>query len=469
MLRKFLLITTLFANLTFTQTFQDGLSAYNNFDFKKAFEVLEELSLKGDAQAQFFLAQRYKSGGIVRQDLNKAKDYFELAANQGYAPAQFNLGILYYNGAFGKKDYFKAFEWFEKAANNNDELAQYFMGEIYFNGLRVKQDYAKAKYYLEKAASKGNLASEFMLGNIYYNGLGVEKDYQQAMFWYEKAANQGDLKSQFNLALMYDEGKGVKQDFKKAFEWFEKAAKEGLPEAEYNLGCMYEDGEGVEKDYDKAFYWYEKAARKGFAIAFNSLSYLYYHGKGVKQDLKLAYELKSKANKLELSNKNENEEIEKLGAIFLDETSLIVDKNTKDKVTKIAEELKEKLNVDLYVIATTDNGISSDLLATERIDALNKYYNNIKSHINTSKYILFCIAAEQTYFNIYYSDNLISKDEKREILDLYIIPSIISNETTTIKNKINFSITNGVDKLAQILAKNNNLKLSSIDEDYLNK
>lgn len=397
MLRKFLLITTLFANLTFTQTFQDGLSAYNNFDFKKAFEVLEALSLKGDAQAQFFLAQRYKSGGIVRQDLNKAKDYFELAANQGYAPAQFNLGILYYNGAFGKKDYFKAFEWFEKAANNNDELAQYFMGEIYFNGLRVKQDYAKAKYYLEKAASKGNLASEFMLGNIYYNGLGVEKDYQQAMFWYEKAANQGDLKSQFNLALMYDEGKGVKQD------------------------------------------------------------------------LKLAYELKSKANKLELSNKNENEEIEKLGAIFLDETSLIVDKNTKDKVTKIAEELKEKLNVDLYVIATTDNGISSDLLATERIDALNKYYNNIKSHINTSKYILFCIAAEQTYFNIYYSDNLISKDEKREILDLYIIPSIISNETTTIKNKINFSITNGVDKLAQILAKNNNLKLSSIDEDYLNK
>lgn len=461
MLKKFVLSTTILVNFTFAQTYEEGILAYNNFDFEKAFKILEYLSSNGNIQAQFFLAEKYKTGEIVKEDIQKAFILYEKAANQGFAPAQFNLGVIYYNGSLGKKDYLKAFEWFEKAANNNDAMAQFILGDIYFNGLRVERNLNKAKEYFEKAALQGHAISEFILGNIYYNGYGTEQNFEKAVFWYEKAALKGDPKAQFNLGLMYDEGEGVIQDHKKAFKWFEEAAVQGLPEAQYNLGCMYEDGEGVQQNYEKAFEWFTKAANQGYSIAFNSLGYLYYYGKGVEQDFEKANLFKNKALEYDSMMEKNLQYARKIESIFLEDTLLVINKNTQDKIFEITDKLKEKLDVNLYIVASLDNGISNDLSEPERLEALNKYYNYIKSNIDSSeKYILLSLAREQNYLNIFYTEDLISNSEKNEILENIIYT--INNED---KNDVNLNtlILNGVIKIEEILNKKSNIEISQIE------
>ena len=71
MLKKFVLSTTILVNFTFAQTYEEGILAYNNFDFEKAFKILEDLSMNDNVQAQFFLAEKYKIGEIVKEDIQK--------------------------------------------------------------------------------------------------------------------------------------------------------------------------------------------------------------------------------------------------------------------------------------------------------------------------------------------------------------------------------------------------------------
>ena len=336
-------------------------------------------------------------------------------------------------------------------------MAQFILGDIYLNGIRVERNLKKAKEYFEKAALQGHTISEFILGNIYYNGYETEQNFEKAVFWYEKAALKGDPKAQFNLGLMYDEGEGVIQNYEKAFKWFEEAAKQGLPEAQYNLGCMYEDGEGVQQNYEKAFEWFTKAANQGYSIAFNSLGYLYYYGKGVEQDFEKANLFKNKALEYDSMMEKNLQYARKIESIFLEDTLLLINKNTQDKIFEITDKLKEKLDINLYIVASLDNGISNDLSESQKLEALNKYYNYIKSSINSSeKYILLSLAKEQNYLNIFYTEDLISNSEKNEIL-MNIIYTI-NNED---KNDINLNtpILNGVIKIEEILSKKNNIEI----------
>ncbi|QLH37625.1 MAG: sel1 repeat family protein [Parachlamydiaceae bacterium] len=55
--------------------------------------VLEEMSEKGDVQAQSRLGLCYYRGEGVNQDYEKAVQYFKQAADQNDARAQSNLGI----------------------------------------------------------------------------------------------------------------------------------------------------------------------------------------------------------------------------------------------------------------------------------------------------------------------------------------------------------------------------------------
>lgn len=73
----------------------------------------------GVADAQFFMAEQYRVGGLVDQDLDAAADWFEAAALQGQVPAQFNLGVLYANAGHLAQ----AKLWWEKAEAAGSEEA----------------------------------------------------------------------------------------------------------------------------------------------------------------------------------------------------------------------------------------------------------------------------------------------------------------------------------------------------------
>ena len=184
---------------------------------------------------------------------------------------------------------------------------------------------------------------------------------------------------------------------------------------------------------------------------------LYYYGKGVEQDFEKANLFKNKALEYDSMMEKNLQYARKIESIFLEDTLLLINKNTQDKIFEITDKLKEKLDINLYIVASLDNGISNDLSESQKLEALNKYYNYIKSSINSSeKYILLSLAKEQNYLNIFYTEDLISNSEKNEIL-MNIIYTI-NNED---KNDINLNtpILNGVIKIEEILSKKNNIEI----------
>lgn len=124
---------------------------------KLALTLFKPLAKKGNAQADYWLADIYGHGVGTAQDESKAIVYLKKAAAKGYVPAEARLGRLY---AIGD---------------------------------RTVQDFAKANTWLSKAAMKGNAAAERRLGKLYEQGLGVKRDPVAAYAWYENAVLRGDI------------------------------------------------------------------------------------------------------------------------------------------------------------------------------------------------------------------------------------------------------------------------------------
>jgi localization factor PodJL len=146
---------------------------------------------KGDAAAQYEIAQRYAEGRGVAQNLTEAAEWFERAAKHGLVPAQFRLGGLY-----------------EK-------------------GLGVKKNLETARRFYIAAGGAGNAKAMHNLAVLYVEGIDGKPDYQTAARWFHKAADYGVVDSQYNLAILYARGIGVEQNLAEAYKWFALAARDG--------------------------------------------------------------------------------------------------------------------------------------------------------------------------------------------------------------------------------------------------
>lgn len=58
-----------------------------DFD-KSVFEYQSKLANKGNAEAQYYLAQMYEEGRGTKADPELAKQWFDKARNNGYLPAE---------------------------------------------------------------------------------------------------------------------------------------------------------------------------------------------------------------------------------------------------------------------------------------------------------------------------------------------------------------------------------------------
>jgi len=143
---------------------------------------------KGDVQAQYTVADKYKKGDGVDQDYAKALAWYKKAAEQGSTGAQNNIGVMYERGEGVAQDYVEAYNWFKRAAEMGNVEAQHNLGDLYCRGHGVPQDYVKAVHWYIQAALQGDIESQTELSQIYYEGLGVAQDYKQAYIWSALAA-----------------------------------------------------------------------------------------------------------------------------------------------------------------------------------------------------------------------------------------------------------------------------------------
>lgn len=154
-------------------------------------DELRSLAIKGDAEAQYQLANRYATQYGATGDYVKASYWWHLAAQQGLAKAQYALGILYANGRGVNTDYTRAVHWYRQAAHQELAVAEYNLGMHYWLGQGVPRDNASAVKWLHKAAEQGLPQAQYNLGLLLERGLGAPRNLQEARKWYARAAAQG--------------------------------------------------------------------------------------------------------------------------------------------------------------------------------------------------------------------------------------------------------------------------------------
>jgi len=193
----------------------------------------------GHEKAQHGLEQQHEHGDLAEKIGDKQVfDWYVWSAEQGDLWAQLFLAEAYRFGDVIEQDVDESTFWFRKAAMQGSSIGQWRLGEMYILALGVVRDDEQAVYWLNKAVEQKLASGQNRLGWVYEVGWGVPQDYKVAMKWYRLSADQGNCDAQNNIGLMYYNGRGVEKNNEQAVHWFRMAADQGHEGAQTRLGNL---------------------------------------------------------------------------------------------------------------------------------------------------------------------------------------------------------------------------------------
>ena len=215
----------------------------NSGNSKQAFEILVPLAEKGDADAQFALAEIQLRKGWRGRYLQEGVKWLTKASEQGHLKAQLRLGEYY---VVDEKNFAEAFRWFRKIAERIEEgegqAAAFHLALMYANAEGVPRDYVEASRWMQLAAEREYPAAQFQLGLAYLEGIGVPKDFAKAVTWLGKAAEKKYEPARLFLTVLYAEGIGTEKNAIEAATWYAGNRPPDVGTAAYLLGTLYMDG-----------------------------------------------------------------------------------------------------------------------------------------------------------------------------------------------------------------------------------
>jgi len=100
-----------------------SVCAYDGPATEQDIENWKSLAVKGNAEAQYNLAEAYSEGDGVTLDKLEAAKWYERAANQGYIDAQMAMGFIYRGGEGRSMDKVMSYMWFDIAAKGGNASA----------------------------------------------------------------------------------------------------------------------------------------------------------------------------------------------------------------------------------------------------------------------------------------------------------------------------------------------------------
>lgn len=339
--KYFLVIWFLAGFSAYCQDFGAGMSAYQNMQYEKSWEIWGTLAEQGDAQAQLWIGILYLLGKgvpvnhslgykwllraesvyyteagrlidfvesrMTEEEIESARtslnDDFYVDQNiswlcqdamDGDADAQFQVATILSNSRW-KPNYLRAAVWFGRAAKQGHVQAQFKLGLLYDAGLGLTENNKAARIWYKAAADQGHLKAWTMLGSLYLQGRGIPRDPAVASFYFKKAAFQGDPVAQYALGSMYVYGDGVQLDSETGLKWLILASQNGDVDAMILIGSMYWLGRGVEQNRAEAIIWFRQAADTGNAMAYYYLGELLSENSGSTESLREAVRYYQKA------------------------------------------------------------------------------------------------------------------------------------------------------------------------------
>ena len=129
---------------------RSGVEAWQAGNYDVAIRTWRPLADRGDADAQYNIAQAYFLGRGVPQNMTLAEQWYERAARQGHEEAQANYGLLLFQNGRRRE----AMQWIERSAERGDPRAQYVFGTALFNGDLIPQDLPRAYALMSRAAQQ---------------------------------------------------------------------------------------------------------------------------------------------------------------------------------------------------------------------------------------------------------------------------------------------------------------------------
>ena len=248
---------------------EQGKNHIENENYTEAMACFQKAAEKGNAEAEYNIADLYLNGLGVEEDHETSAEWLKKSAEKDYPEAQNMLAVMYYGGVGVPQDYEKAAKWAKRAAAYDMVDAQYVLADLYIDGRGVPQDYNKAAELFLKVEKKGgDLAKEAqsVLAILYLEGLGVPQSDDKAVEMLRKASGLSLAEAQFRIGELYNKGNkdlNIKQDVDKTVKWFRRAAENGHAQAQNYMGTIYYQGVGVTKSVKDAKYWWQKAADQG--------------------------------------------------------------------------------------------------------------------------------------------------------------------------------------------------------------
>lgn len=127
-----------------------GIDAWAAQNYDQAIQIWRPLADRGDADAQYNIAQAYFLGRGVPQNMTLAEQWYERAARQGHPEATANYGLLLFQN--GRRQ--EAIPYITRAADAGDARAQYVLGTALFNGDIIERDGPRAYALMSRAAEQ---------------------------------------------------------------------------------------------------------------------------------------------------------------------------------------------------------------------------------------------------------------------------------------------------------------------------
>ena len=163
-------------------------------------ETLQQIALKGDAQALFQLAINYEQGRGVAENQQEAFYCYQQAAELGCPRGYWGMAFLYDQGKYGvKRDKKKAEEMHRKAGAAGYAPSASRFGAAWPDAARVlgltAAEAREQSRTRRRAAAEGYASEQYNLGVMYQTGFGLPKDMAKAREWFQKAADQGDVQA----------------------------------------------------------------------------------------------------------------------------------------------------------------------------------------------------------------------------------------------------------------------------------
>lgn len=128
-----------------------GVDAWSAGNYAAAVAEWRAPAAKGDPDAMFNLAQAYRLGRGVGEDIKQAETLYARAAAKGHLKAADNYGLLLFQD--GRREL--AMPYITAAAERGDPRAQYLLGVAHFNGDLVVKDWVRAYALLTLANGAG--------------------------------------------------------------------------------------------------------------------------------------------------------------------------------------------------------------------------------------------------------------------------------------------------------------------------